>query len=130
MPEPALLHEYLVRAARRAPDKTALVCDERRWTYAELDRQTELSPGTIGRIERQEQRVYASHLYRISQQTGVSIHYFYGADTDNAAPSTSAEQETQRLLDAYMHIKDPVTKRDVYELIKSIADEIVATPTP
>jgi len=101
-----------------------------RISAAELDRRTGLNPGTIGRMERQEQRVYAAHLYRISQETGVGIHYFYGADTDTTAPSSPAEQETQRLLNAYMHIKDPVTKRDVYELIKSIADEFEANPAP
>lgn len=97
---------------------------------AELDRRTELSPGTIGRMERQEQRVYAAHLYRISLETGVGIHYFYGTDSDSTVPSTPAEQETQRLLGAYMHIKDPVTKRDVYELIKSIADDFEVPPSP
>jgi len=97
---------------------------------ANLDRRTGLCPGTIGRMERQEQRVYAAHLYLISSETGVGIHYFYGTDAENAALSTPAEQETQRLLQAYVHIKDPVTKRDVYELIKSIAEEFEAAPAP
>ena len=32
-----LLHDYLIRSARELPDKVALVCGERRVTYAELD---------------------------------------------------------------------------------------------
>ena len=33
-----LLQELLERSARRTPDKTALVCDGRRTSYAQLDR--------------------------------------------------------------------------------------------
>jgi long-chain acyl-CoA synthetase len=32
-----LVHEFLTRSASRFPQKVALVCGERRWTYAELD---------------------------------------------------------------------------------------------
>jgi long-chain acyl-CoA synthetase len=32
------VEEFLESSARRLPDKVALVCDDRRWTYAELDR--------------------------------------------------------------------------------------------
>ncbi len=35
---PALAQEFLESSARRLPEKTALVCDQRRITYAELDR--------------------------------------------------------------------------------------------
>jgi amino acid adenylation domain-containing protein len=34
------LHDYLIESARRLPDKIALVCQERRLTYAELDAQS------------------------------------------------------------------------------------------
>ena len=34
------LHDYLIESARRLPDKVALVCQERRLTYAELDAQS------------------------------------------------------------------------------------------
>ncbi|MDB4933458.1 MAG: hypothetical protein JWP87_430, partial [Labilithrix sp.] len=36
-----LLHDYLVASARHAPEKVALVCQGRRLTYAELDRQSD-----------------------------------------------------------------------------------------
>ena len=32
-----LVQEFLANSARRLPDKTALVCGDRRWTYADLD---------------------------------------------------------------------------------------------
>ncbi|MDP1832132.1 MAG: AMP-binding protein [Geothrix sp.] len=35
-----LVHEFLTRSASRLPRKVALVCGERRWTYAELDEMT------------------------------------------------------------------------------------------
>ncbi len=38
---PTLVHDFLRRSASRLPDKVALVCDGRRWTYAELDRATD-----------------------------------------------------------------------------------------
>jgi amino acid adenylation domain-containing protein len=39
-PHPTLVQDFLRRSATRLPDKVALVCDGRRWTYAELDRAT------------------------------------------------------------------------------------------
>jgi long-chain acyl-CoA synthetase len=35
------VEEFLESSARRLPDTVALVCDDRRWTYAELDRQAD-----------------------------------------------------------------------------------------
>ena len=32
-----LVHDFLETSAHRLPAKTALICDDRRWTYAELD---------------------------------------------------------------------------------------------
>ncbi|MCK4939837.1 MAG: hypothetical protein KAR80_06030, partial [Rhodospirillaceae bacterium] len=59
----------------------------------ELDRQIGLGPGTIGRLERGNQRIYASHLYRVGEITGIGIDYFYmglgdimsetGSETEN-----------------------------------------------
>jgi amino acid adenylation domain-containing protein len=37
---PALVQDFLSRSASRLPEKVALVCEGRRWTYAELDRAT------------------------------------------------------------------------------------------
>jgi transcriptional regulator with XRE-family HTH domain len=91
---------------------------------ATLDRQTGFNSGTIGRLERGDQRVYAAHLYRISTVTGISIGYFF-EPTNSGSPQggTSEELEKQRLLRAYMDIADPGLQRDVFELIETLAGE-------
>lgn len=35
--DPTLVHEWLSRSAQRHPDKEALVCGNKRWTYGQLD---------------------------------------------------------------------------------------------
>jgi len=52
-----LVQEFLTRSASRLPGKVALVCGERRWTYAELDEMTNrlanaLTLGGVGRGDR------------------------------------------------------------------------------
>lgn len=88
---------------------------------AQLDRQTGLAAGTTGRLERGDQRVYGSHLYRIAQATGVDVGWFYRESHDAPVEGTDPEHETQRLLDAYMRISDPGLKHDVFELIETLA---------
>jgi long-chain acyl-CoA synthetase len=39
--DPALVHEWLRRSARRYPDKAALICGRQRWTYKALDRRSD-----------------------------------------------------------------------------------------
>ena len=90
-------------------------------TAAEMDRLTGLSTGTAGRLERGSQRVYASHLYRIAQATGVDVGWFYRASGEAPNAGTQHDLEKQRLLDAYMRITDPRLKRDVCELVESLA---------
>lgn len=84
-------------------------------TAQALDRQAGLGPGTIGRLERGEQRIYANHLFRIASATGIDIAWLYG----NAAN----QDEGRRLIETYMRIADPVLKRDVFELIESLAQD-------
>ena len=93
-----------------------------------LDRMTGFNAGTTGRLERGDQRVYATHLHRICAATGISIGYFYALPNDGPEdPSTPSahtiELETQRLLQAYMQIQDPRLKRDVFELVETLANE-------
>jgi len=55
---PTLVQDFLRRSAARLPDKVALVCDGRRWTYAELDRATNrLAQGLRARGVRRGDRV-------------------------------------------------------------------------
>ena len=92
---------------------------------AMMDRQSGFGNGTTGRLERGDLRVYANHLYRICEATGIAIGYFYEQlDDPNAnANGDDQELEKQRLLLAYMKIKDPVLKRDVFELVETLAAE-------
>ena len=44
MPEmfdPTLIHEWLSRSAQRFPDKTAIVCSDRQWSYKTLDQESD-----------------------------------------------------------------------------------------
>jgi len=91
---------------------------------ANLDRRAGFCNGTTGRLERGEQRFYASHLQRICTATGLSIDYFYSAHSAGDTPrGGTRELEKQRLLQAYIRIKSPSLKRDVFELVESLADE-------
>jgi len=58
-----LVQEFLANSARRLPDKAALVCGERRWTYAELEAMADrLANGLIDQGLRRGDRV-AIHLH-------------------------------------------------------------------
>jgi len=84
-------------------------------------------------LERGDLRIYASHLYPISTATGIAINYFY--NQPDGLPATRRENgtenrndddqelEKQRLLLAYLKIKDPTLKRDVFELVETLAAE-------
>lgn len=82
-----------------------------------LDRQAGFPAGTTRRLERGELRIYGAHLYRVSQVTGMPISFFFGLQ------STGDELEKQHLLQAYMKISNPCLKRDVFELIESLANQ-------
>jgi amino acid adenylation domain-containing protein len=45
-----LLHDYLLASARRLPDKVAVVCEGRRSTYRDLDRQSNVLAHTLMRL--------------------------------------------------------------------------------
>ncbi|HEY9163837.1 MAG TPA: helix-turn-helix transcriptional regulator [Magnetovibrio sp.] len=93
-------------------------------TAVQLDRLTGQSSGTTGRLERGHQKIYASHLFRIAQATGVEVAWFY-CEPDVATSCTCGAHdfEQQRLLDAYLSIQDTGLKRDVFELVESLANE-------
>ena len=56
--DPILVHDWLRRSARRNPDKVALVCGGRRFTYRDIDRQTEhLAAVLVQRGLRRQDRV-------------------------------------------------------------------------
>jgi transcriptional regulator with XRE-family HTH domain len=110
--------------AQTIPTRIKMLREAVGLTAVQLDRLTSLCAGTIGRLERGDQKVYASHLFRIAQATGVDIGWFYGEPTaDTAMPSGTHALEQRRLLDAYLRIGDPGLKRDVFELIEALAND-------
>jgi len=54
--DPVLVHEWLARAARRHPDKVALVCGRERWTYGMVDQSSsQLAAALVqGGVRRQD----------------------------------------------------------------------------
>ena len=92
---------------------------------SELDRQVGFGIGTIGRLERGNQRIYASHLYRVGKITGVGVDYFYmglkgpqseGGPKNSQENGSESEQETINI------------KNDINFLLRSLetdrADEL------
>jgi len=56
--DPTLVHEWLRRSAKRLPDKVALVCAEKRWTYESLDQHTDhLAAALLDEGVRRQDRV-------------------------------------------------------------------------
>ncbi|MHC4299289.1 MAG: class I adenylate-forming enzyme family protein [Planctomycetota bacterium] len=71
--DPTLVHEWLVRSARRLPDKVALICGEQRWTYRAVDRRTDHLAMALADqgIQRQERVVV---LLDNSAETVISLY--------------------------------------------------------
>jgi len=90
---------------------------------ADLDRIAGFNIGTTTRLERQVQRIYASHLYRICCATGVAIDFFYHRNVEIETSTSQYEQEKFRLLDAYGRLENSTAKRDIFELVEAIANE-------
>lgn len=66
------------------------------FSATELDRRCGYGPGTIGRLERGNQRIYANHLFRLSEITGISIDFFFTGIEDPAGsvkPDMASEME-------------------------------------
>jgi len=97
---------------------------------SDLDERAQYGVGTTRRLERGRQRVYATHLYRICQCTGVSLDYFYSPQPTPPLPTSPAAQEKLRLLSAYHDIGDPAMKRNVFELVESLAEDLPTNDAP
>ena len=96
---------------------------------AVLDGLSGYAAGTVGRLERGDQRIYASHLFRIAEVAGVDINYFYdGLDGEEGGDplkdlATPAKLEAQQLLAAFLKIEDRTTQVDILDLIQTLARE-------
>lgn len=90
-----------------------------------LDRKAGFNIGTTGRLERGDQRIYATHLFHICALTGLAMEYFFTQSGLNEKPSFTPEHELeqQEFLLNYMRIKDPVVRAEVSALIHALAIE-------
>ena len=101
---------------------------------SELDRQTGFGAGTIGRLERENQRIYASHLYRIGETTGVGVNYFYmgldGSQSENRPKSgRETEKETENIkndIDCLLRSLETAKADKLRGNIKIVADLLTA----
>jgi transcriptional regulator with XRE-family HTH domain len=124
-----LIHESCQSSAlavdfdRLFPERIAVLRAFFDLTASDLDTRANYGVGTTGRLERGHQRVYASHLIRICQCTGVSLDYFYNPLPTPPLPGSLETHEKFRLLNAYRAIDDQAIKRNVFELIESLAGE-------
>jgi amino acid adenylation domain-containing protein len=77
------LHDYLIESARRLPDKVALVCQEQRVTYGDLDRQSNaLAHALVGRGVKRGDRVVV-----FADNTVASVVSFFAVLKANAVVS-------------------------------------------
>lgn len=111
------------RLERDIPQRIRRLRDALGLSATMLDSAAGFRQGTSGRLERGEQRVYGSHLYRISAATGVAIGWFYTESGEDASPTTHMEHEQRRLLEVYLRIRSPALRRDVFELVQSLAEQ-------
>ena len=88
-----------------------------------LDRKAGFNIGTTGRLERGDQRIYATHLHHICNITGLAMEYFFTKSGLQERPSftTELELERQEFLLNYMRIKDPVVREELNALIHALA---------
>ncbi len=71
--DPVLVHDWLSRSARRFPDKVALICEEQRLTYREIERRsTHLAVDLIENGMRRHERVIV--LLDNSAETVISLY--------------------------------------------------------
>ena len=77
------LHDYLIESAQRLPDKVALVCQEQRVTYRELDRQSNaLAHALVSRGVKRGDRVVV-----FADNTAAAVVSFFGVLKANAVVS-------------------------------------------
>ncbi len=95
--DPYLLHHHLEASAARLPEKVALVCDGRRYSYQELDSAS---------------RHYAAALHDMGVRPGDRVILFL----DNGVDMVAALYGVSRLGAAFVPV-NPLTKRDKLEYL-------------
>lgn len=92
---------------------------------ATLDRKAGFNIGTTGRLERGDQRIYATHLHHICRFTGLAMEYFFTPSGLNEKPTLTSERELERqeFLLNYLRIKDPIVREEITALIHTLAPD-------
>jgi transcriptional regulator with XRE-family HTH domain len=92
----------------------------------------------VQKYERADNRIGASRLYQIAEALGVQASYFFegygktskgpmyvlaedGANSSFAGEDIMQRSETLKLVSAYYQIKDEATRKQVLEMIKTLA---------
>ena len=90
-----------------------------------MDRKAGFNIGTTGRLERGDQRIYATHLHHICCFTGLAMEYFFTPSGLNEKPTLTSERELERqeFLLNYMRIKDPIVREEIIALIHTLAPD-------
>lgn len=92
----------------------------------------------IQKYERGTNRVFASRLFHLARVLRVPVSYFFqGLSNEGEAAEGAAERQppaeesvedllgrsdTLKLIQAYNRISDPVVRRQIYALVKSVGD--------
>jgi len=95
---------------------------------AELDGRAGFGAGTIGRMERSDQRIYASHLYRIGEVTGVGVDYFYIGLGDDVTGEQMAEAKVKYLMNCLTIASNNNVRGDAKIVAEIIARELAINP--
>ena len=93
---------------------------------AELDGRAGFGAGTIGRMERSDQRIYASHLYRIGEIAGVGVDYFYIGLSDDASNEDVTKAEVEYLMNCLEIAGNGNIRGDAKIVAEIIARELTA----
>ena len=97
---------------------------------AELDARAGFGAGTIGRMERSDQRIYASHLYRIGEVSGVGVDYFYIGLGDDITTEQLAEAEVEYLMNCLEITTNSHIRADAKMVAQIIARELAINTYP
>lgn len=82
--------------------------------------------GAIGRLERGNQRIYASQLFRIGEATGVGVDYFYVGLDGKAGESESVKADIDYLIKSLETAKGGDLRGDVKIVAELLAAELAS----
>jgi transcriptional regulator with XRE-family HTH domain len=93
----------------------------------------------IQKYERGTNRIFASRLFHLARVLRVPVSFFFqglSPTADEAAPGSAdsaatvenvqdllGKSDTLRLIQAYNKINDPIVRRQIYALVKSVGDQ-------